>query len=81
MVENLTTPDQQAAIGVNQVNDGCGGPALAVRDTLDFVEPVSSDDASLTSCGSPNGCPFAERVSLSTWPRTAASRAARAPPT
>jgi len=64
MLENLTSPDQQSAIGAPSVTDGCGGPVVPVRDAADFIEPQSSDAASLTSCGSPNGCPFAERMTL-----------------
>lgn len=71
MLENLTSPDQQEAIGIAGVTDGCGGPVLPFRDIADFIEPESSDAASVFSCGAVpgapgpvQGCPFAERVTL-----------------
>jgi len=43
MLENLTSPDQQAEIAVTSVSQGCAGPAVDVNDTADFFEPISYD--------------------------------------
>lgn len=44
MLENLSSPDQQAEIAVMAVTDGCGGAQLPVNDAADMYEPVSYDE-------------------------------------
>ena len=44
MLENLTSPDQQAAIGVFGIFDACGAPALTdINDSSNFYEPDTYD--------------------------------------
>ncbi|HEY3121233.1 MAG TPA: hypothetical protein VGL15_11460 [Vicinamibacteria bacterium] len=45
MLENLSSPEQQAEIAVAAVFDGCGGAVVPLNDAADFFEPVSFDDA------------------------------------
>jgi hypothetical protein len=43
MLENLTSPDQQPALGVTFITDACGGPLLPSNDTSSLYEPVTYD--------------------------------------
>ncbi|HEY8151116.1 MAG TPA: hypothetical protein VIK51_19570 [Vicinamibacteria bacterium] len=43
MLENLSSPDQQAEIAVMAVTDGCGGAPLPINQAADFFEPVGYD--------------------------------------
>ncbi len=45
MLENLSSPDQQAEIAVAAVTDSCAGAPLPINDAADFFEPVSYDSA------------------------------------
>src|SRR3954464_3318307 len=45
MLENLTSPDQQAEIAAGPVTDSCGGGAPSLNHTADLFEPVSYDAA------------------------------------
>jgi hypothetical protein len=43
MLENLSSPDEQAEIAVAVVTDSCAGAPLPINDAADFFEPVSYD--------------------------------------